>query len=81
MENKFSQPTPYRISTITSTGCVGTTIDLDVLYNTLEALCVDDLESSGIVSCRALVQIIRDSPSSHMIQFLVYQILTRRLVL
>jgi len=49
MENKYSQPTPYRISTITSTGCVGTTIDLDVLYNTLEALCVDDLESSGIV--------------------------------
>jgi len=49
MENTYAQPTPYRISTITSTGCVGTNIDLDTFYNSLEALCVDDLDSSGIV--------------------------------
>jgi TATA-box binding protein (TBP) (component of TFIID and TFIIIB) len=49
MENKYNAPTPYRISTITSTGCVGTLIDLDILYNIVEALDVNDLESSGIV--------------------------------
>ena len=38
--NKYNTPTPYRISTITATGCVGTTINLDILYNNLE-ICAD----------------------------------------
>ena len=36
----YDSPTPYRISTITATGCVGTPINLDVLYNCLE-VCTD----------------------------------------
>lgn len=47
MEHKFTSPTPYRISTITATGCVGTPINLDLLYNSLE-ICTDDT-SDGII--------------------------------
>jgi TATA-box binding protein (TBP) (component of TFIID and TFIIIB) len=36
----YDKPTDYRISTITATGSVGTTIDLDILYSCLE--CNDD---------------------------------------
>lgn len=43
----YIPPTPYRISTITATGCVGTSINLDVLYNNLE-ICSDD-NKDGIV--------------------------------
>jgi TATA-box binding protein (TBP) (component of TFIID and TFIIIB) len=32
----YASPTSYRISTITATGCVGTNINLDVLYTCLE---------------------------------------------
>lgn len=46
---KYNSPTPYRISTITATGCVGTSIDLDILYNSLEANCIDDPDKEGIV--------------------------------
>jgi TATA-box binding protein (TBP) (component of TFIID and TFIIIB) len=49
IENNYAEPTQYRISTITSTGCVGTNIDLDILYNCIETLAVDDFENSGIV--------------------------------
>ena len=44
-------PTPYRISTITATGCVGTAINLDVLYNCLQVQSQykEEEEEDGIV--------------------------------
>ncbi len=41
MNHNYLPPTPYRISTITATGCVGTPINLDTLYNNLE-ICSDE---------------------------------------
>ena len=43
----YDKPTEYRISTITATGSVGTTIDLDILYSSLE--CNDDFLDDNIV--------------------------------
>lgn len=48
MDDKtYAPPTPYRISTITATGCVGTAINLDILYNCIE-VCNNDVQD-GIV--------------------------------
>lgn len=38
----MESPTPYRISTITATGSVGTTINLDILYQCLEVTMKED---------------------------------------
>lgn len=46
---KYEKPTPYRISTITATGSVGTSINLDVLYNCLEVITIDENNDHGIV--------------------------------
>lgn len=43
----YQKPTNYRISTITATGSVGTLIDLNILYDNLETIELDD--KSGIV--------------------------------
>ena len=49
----YAPPTPYRISTITATGCVGTNVNLDILYNCLEISLVKEggfsNENEGIV--------------------------------
>jgi TATA-box binding protein (TBP) (component of TFIID and TFIIIB) len=47
--SKYTKPTPYRISTITATGCVGTPINLDILYSCLEVTCSEDDGKEGIV--------------------------------
>lgn len=47
--NAYPPPTPYRISTITATGCVGTTINLDVLYNALKIQDVEGEEGIAYV--------------------------------
>jgi TATA-box binding protein (TBP) (component of TFIID and TFIIIB) len=44
----YDPPTPYRISTITATGSVGTSINLDILYGCLETSCDPNAEE-GIV--------------------------------
>ena len=49
-QSTFAAPTPYRISTITATGCVGTNINLDVLYNCLEISMLDKNESGEILA-------------------------------
>lgn len=45
--SNYPPPTPYRISTITATGSVGTIINLDVLYTCIDV--VDNEEQEGIV--------------------------------
>lgn len=45
----YPSPTPYRISTITATGCVGTPINLDVLYGCLEITSSESCPKEGIV--------------------------------
>lgn len=42
----YDLPSMYRISTITATGSVGTSIDLDILYNCLE---IDITQSQGLI--------------------------------
>lgn len=46
---KYAKPTPYRISTITATGCVGTPINLDVMYNCLEVIDSESTNVEGIM--------------------------------
>jgi len=41
---EYPKPTVYRISTITATGSVGTLIDLDILYNSLQISSEEELE-------------------------------------
>lgn len=41
---EYPKPTIYRISTITATGSVGTLIDLDILYNSLQISSSEELD-------------------------------------